>query len=130
MYGGDGQFTFGIPDLRGRAPMHHGQGPGLSPRSIGEQAGEEAVALIATQAPLHVHAAVAGSADGDSPAPGGRLLARNPAGALHYAYTSPGTPLAAEAIGSAGGSQPHQNMQPFLAINYCIATEGVYPSPS
>ena len=129
-YGGDGQTTFGIPDLRGRAPMHSGQGPGLTARLVGEKAGAEAVSLIASQIPAHAHPARADSANGNGAAPGGRVPARDPAGALHYAATSPGMPMAAEAIGSTGAGQPHQNMQPYLTINYCIAFDGVYPSPS
>jgi microcystin-dependent protein len=129
-YGGDGQFTFGIPDLRGRAPMHSGQGVGLTARMVGEQAGEEAVSLTSMQIPVHAHSALADSGNGSATAPGGRMPARDSAGALHYTATSPGLPMAAGAIGSAGAGQPHENMQPYLAINYCIAYDGVYPSPS
>ena len=129
-YGGDGQLTFALPDLRGRAPMHAGQGPGLTTRVVGEQGGEEAVGLLAQQAPVHSHSALASSANGSSPVPGTRFPARNAAGALHYATTSPGVPMAADAIGMSGGGLAHPNMQPFLAITYCIATDGVWPSPS
>jgi len=129
-YGGDGQFTFALPDLRGRAPMHAGQGLGLTTRVVGQQGGEEAVSLLVHQAPVHSHSALAASANGSSPVPGTRLPARNSAGALHYAATSPGVPMAPDAIGAGGGNQPHPNMQPFLAITYCIAVDGVWPSPS
>jgi microcystin-dependent protein len=130
-YGGDGQTTFALPDLRGRLPMHTGSGPGpgLSPRSLGESGGAENVTLISTQMPAHTHALQVDSANGTTASPGGALLARDPSGTPAYGVNTTGT-LSAQAIASAGGSQPHQNMPPFLAINYCICVQGIYPPRS
>jgi len=130
-YGGDGQTTFALPDLRGRLPMHTGSGPGpgLSPRSLGEQGGSEAVTLISTQMPAHTHSLQVDSANGTTASPGGALLARDPSGTPAYGVNATGA-LSPQAIASAGGSQPHQNMPPFLAINYCISLYGVYPPRS
>jgi microcystin-dependent protein len=130
-YGGDGQTTFALPDLRGRLPMHTGSGPGpgLSPRSLGETGGSENVTLAAGQMPAHTHALQVDSANGTTASPGGALLARDPAGTPAYGVNATGT-LSAQAIASAGGSQAHQNMPPFLAINYCISLYGVYPPRS
>ena len=130
-YGGDGQTTFALPDLRGRVPMHTGSGPGpgLSPRSLGETGGSEAVTLAAGQMPAHTHSLQVDSANGTTASPGGALLARDPAGTPAYGVNATGA-LSAQAIASAGGNQPHQNMPPFLAINYCIALQGAYPPRS
>jgi microcystin-dependent protein len=127
-YGGDGQDTFALPDLRGRAPIHMGQGPGLSSYVIGEYGGVEEVTLNVSQIPSHNHAAGASSANGDSSDPTGRVPARNAAGAPQY-RTAADTNLSSGALLQAGGSQPHPNMQPFLAINYIISLYGVFPSP-
>jgi microcystin-dependent protein len=128
-YGGNGVTTFALPDLRGRVPMHAGQGPGLSNRLLGEQAGAETHTLTVAEMPAHSHAASARAGNGTSASPGGLLPARDPAGTPHYG-SGPDTTLAPEAIGVAGGSQPHENMQPYLVINYCIALQGVFPPQS
>lgn len=127
-YGGDGQTSFALPDLRGRVPVHQGQGPGSSPRTLGEFGGQEAVTLLASQMPAHTHALHANAAPASGTAPGGALLA-----ATSVASYDPGTgttPMAASAVGSAGGNQPHPNMAPTLALNYIISLYGIYPSPS
>lgn len=125
-YGGNGMTTFALPDLRGRVPLGPGQGLGLSPRTLGEQGGVETVTLISTQIPAHTHALNASSATPTTADPGGALL---PTGASRiYAGGAPSAQLSPTSIGVAGGSQPHQNMQPFLAMNYIIAVEGIYPS--
>ena len=125
--GGNGTTTFGLPDLRGRAPIHFGQGPGLSSYSQGQVAGVEAHTLLATEMPAHTHVARADAANGTSDTPTGLLPARNPAGIpTHGAGT--GAQLASTFLATTGGSQPHNNMQPYLVISYCIALTGVYPS--
>lgn len=127
-YGGNGQTTFALPDLRSRAPIHAGQGPGLTDRVLGEQDGVEAHALSIAEMPAHSHAAFAHSENGTSASPAGRFPARDPSAVPHY---GPGadTALAPGAIGVAGGDQPHNNMQPYLVVNYCIALQGIFPSP-
>jgi microcystin-dependent protein len=127
-YGGDGQNTFALPDMRGRVPIHQGQGSGLSSRTIGEQSGVESVTLLATQIPAHTHNLVGITEAGSTAVPTGAMLAN--AGALDKEYGTPGTltSMNAQAISSNGGSQPHANMQPYLVINYCIALEGIFPS--
>ena len=128
-YGGDGENTFALPDLRGCVPLHRGQGPGLTSRSLGESGGREAVALGPDQLPVHAHGATAQSTPGTAATPTGLRPARNLAGALHYA-TSSNASLAAGAVGEAGNGQPHPNVQPMLTVRFCIATDGIWPSPS
>ena len=128
-YGGNGQTTFGLPDLRGRAPIGWGQGPGLSNRSLGEVGGVENVTLTAQQMPAHSHAANASGNSGNTNTPVGKVWSKD-AGVQSATYTgnAPNGVMAANAIGSAGGSQPHENMPPYMAMNYVIALEGIYPS--
>ena len=123
-YGGNGSSTFGLPDLRGRAPMH--AGPGFT---LGQLGGTESVTLSSSQMPSHTHAAGASSLVATSDQPGGRVPAVNAAGVPMFAATAD-TSLAAAALLSAGGSQAHNNMQPSLAIQFIIAYSGIYPSPS
>jgi microcystin-dependent protein len=131
-YGGDGKSTFGLPDLQGNAPMFWGQGPGLTDRSEGEQGGEQFVTLLDTEMPLHQHALKANSQPGDLPTPGpttslarsSPFIYKTPAGA------SPPQPMAANAVGITGGGQPHNNMMPYLTLNFCIALQGVFPPRS
>lgn len=126
-YGGNGVNTFALPDLRGRVAMHKGQGPGLSFRSQGEVGGTESVTLLTTQMPAHAHTLFGTGEPGSSQSPSGLLAAETSedsyaAGAL--------AAMSASAIGQAGGNQPHPNMQPYLVMNYIIALQGIYPSPS
>lgn len=129
-YGGDGQQTFGLPDLRGRVPLHQGTGTGLSSRAIGEQSGAETVTLTASHLPAHSHSLVATSAPASATAgPAGGVLAT--ASVKLYGSGAPSTPMAAAAIAAtSGGGQPHQNMAPFLALNYIISLFGLYPQQS
>lgn len=129
IYGGDGQSTFAVPDLRGRIPIHAGTGPGLSARVPGQAGGQEAVALTVSQLPAHSHAAACDAAAGTSPDPAGRQPARDAAGGLSWGHVSPG-PMAAGHIGTAGSGAAHENRMPYLAMNYCIAWAGVYPPVS
>ncbi len=123
-YGGNGQTTFALPDLRGRAPVHAGQGPGLTPYALGEQTGTENVTLQTAQMPQHNHAVNVSTQQTSDVAPG-----NVPATGGAYA-TSPssGQSLAAGTLGEAGGSQPHPNLQPLLVVNFIIALQGIYPS--
>ena len=123
-YGGDGQTTFGLPDLRGRFPIGQGQGPGLSSRQIGEMAGAEAVTLTTAQMPAHTHVARAKGAAGTTSAPGNNVAA---AGRNLYSTAAPDVALSVAAIAATGGSQTHENMPPYLGITFIIALEGIYP---
>jgi microcystin-dependent protein len=128
-YGGNGQTTFALPDLRGRVPIHPGTGPGLSNYVLGEMAGTENTTLLIGNMPAHNHTLNAVSDAGDTSAPAGALPANT--GALDKEYkAAAGTAVVMKstAIGIAGGSQPFNNMQPFLALNYIIAIVGVFPS--
>jgi microcystin-dependent protein len=133
-YGGDGQTTFGLPNLQGRAAMGAGDGPGLTPRRLGETGGEPAVTLIPAQMPSHNHQVQCNEAAGDTASPsnatfglvGGR--GRPP----FYANFAPPPandiiPMSPQALGMTGGSQAHNNMQPYLAVNFIIALRGLFP---
>jgi microcystin-dependent protein len=121
-YGGDGVTNFALPDLRGRVPLHVGTG-----YTLGQTSGVETVTLATTQIPSHNHVPQASSSVGNSDAPAGRIPARNAAGAPHYGGAID-TTLASGAVQAAGGSQPHENMQPWLGINFIISIYGVFPS--
>ena len=126
-YGGDGRSTFALPNLQGSAPMHPGQGPGLSLHDLGETGGSETVTLLQSEIPTHSHALrfVADVAEDVSPT--GNSLALSTDGAL-YTTTGIGTAqLAAQEITPAGGDQPHNNLQPYLTVYFCIALQGVFP---
>jgi microcystin-dependent protein len=128
-YGGDGKNNFALPDLRGRSPMQPGQGPGLSLRDLGEQGGQAAVTLLASEMPAHTHALQASPTAPEenghgTPSPE-KLLA--PSTAAVYGPPGDAVALAAEAISVAGGGQPHQNRQPFLTLNFVIALQGIFP---
>lgn len=132
-FGGNGQTTFGLPDLRGRVPMHWGSGPGLTPRALGEMSGAETVTLISSQMPAHNHAMIAAGTQATQFSPEGNVPAVfiNQSGQPENLYSgTPNTTMAPQAIGTAGGSQPHQNMQPYLAVTFIIALQGIYPSRS
>jgi len=137
-FGGNGQTTFALPDLRGRVPIHPGQGPGLSPYTLGQSAGSETVTLLTGQIPQHVHqfAVPTSSATGNDAQPGNNLPAAGTANVsgsdvelLNYrsgvnadGAMKPGN------TGIAGGSQPHENIQPYLCVNFIICLEGIFPS--
>jgi microcystin-dependent protein len=128
-YGGDGQVNFALPDLRGRVAVSSGQGPGLGPYFVGEAGGFERVSLSEAQMPSHDHEVPVSSEAGDSDTPDNRFLARAP-GVPTYSGTTNNRSLNPSAIGRTGGSQPHENRPPHLVLNYCIALEGTFPSPS
>ncbi len=127
-YGGDGQETFALPDLRGRAPIHMGTGLDGINYVIGEYGGVEYGTLTVQQIPAHDHSGMASLASGESDDPTGRVPARNAAGVPQYAATSNAT-LAADALLPVGGASPHNNMQPYTGIHYIISLYGVWPSP-
>ncbi|ABM32501.1 tail fiber protein [Paracidovorax citrulli] len=129
-YGGNGQTTFALPDLRGRVPLGQGQGPGLQPYSQGQVGGQETVTLQGNQMPMHTHttSVSVSSNAGNSAAPNGRYLAASDQRNDQYTDQSGNGSLAGVTTGFAGNSLPHENMQPYLCINFIIALEGVYPS--
>jgi microcystin-dependent protein len=134
-YGGDGKSNFALPNLQGNAPLHPGQSPGGSLFDLGQQAGVETVTLISTQIPAHSHflnanAAVATTASpsGAAFAEGNWNLAPNSGTVNIYTTAAPDTALAPTAIAPAGSSFPHNNMQPYLTLNFCIALQGVFPA--
>jgi microcystin-dependent protein len=125
-YGGDGIQTFALPNLQSRVAVHMGQGSGLSPYVIGEESGAETVTLIQSQMPEHTHAVGANGAPGTSDRTAGNVPARTKASA--YGSAPDGTTMNAGMIGNAGGNQPHENRQPLLVVNFCIALQGIFPS--
>ena len=130
-FGGNGQTTFGLPDLRGRLPIHAGQGPGLSNRSLGEMAGSESVTVVVSQMPAHNHTfappcsnVAGGVADPTNNYPAGQDVNTGP---FNYNSTTTGAE-AAGLTGVQGGGQPLPTMPPFLCVNFIIALEGIFPS--
>lgn len=124
-YGGDGKSTFALPDLEGRAPMHPGQGPGLSLHDLGETGGSDTVTLLESEIPAHSHPLRADEDDGTFFTPAGMFL-----GAGNQMYISPGavnTQMAPESLAPAGGDQPHNNLMPYLTFYFNIALQGVFP---
>jgi microcystin-dependent protein len=128
-YGGDGRSTFGLPNLQGRAPMHPGQGPGLSLRDLGETGGSESVSLLQSEMPSHSHALRASSGDGTDQTPQGSYFATG-VGIGQYAAANNLVALSPNALLTAGSGLPHNNMQPYLTVNFCIALQGVFPPRS
>jgi microcystin-dependent protein len=127
IYGGDGRTTFGLPDMRGRIPIHAGSGPGLSARRLGAKSGTEAETLTVNQLSAHSHPLQGTDQLGNTPNPSGNAPAKSTA-ADAYINEVPGAAMAAGAVTAAGGSRSHSNMQPYLAIHFIIALWGVYPS--
>lgn len=128
-YGGDGQTTFALPDLRGRIPLHMGQGPGTSSFVIGQQGGVETVTLTVNQLPQHTHPLQASTNLANTGTPTDKVLGVTAAFDA-YIDDTPLVNMNAASFGSTGGSQPHDNMQPFLCINYIISLFGIFPSPT
>jgi microcystin-dependent protein len=128
-YGGDGQTTFGLPDLRGRVPVHAGQGPGLTDRQLGVPGGSETVTLSTAQLPAHTHRAHASTGPGTSTSPASSVWANSPNGP-YVATPATTVPMHTGAVAAMGGNQPHDNMLPFTGVSFIIAMVGIYPSPS
>ena len=130
-YGGDGKSTFALPNLQGSAPTHQGQGPGLSDYFVGQSGGTETVTLLQTEMPIHAHQASGASGSGPvSPANNtwGAGAGRTPPPT--YVNGSSNVSMAGMTVAIAGGSLPHNNMQPYLTLNFCIALQGIYPPRS
>lgn len=139
VYGGDGKSNFALPNLQGRTPMHPDQGPGLSFRVLGEESGSPTVTLLQTEMPVHTHGqsntTVASSFDGDNQDPTGAIWAVPSADRGLIVYDSAPAvnnkvPMSPFALSITGGSLPHNNMQPYLGLTFCIALQGIYPPRS
>jgi microcystin-dependent protein len=127
-YGGDGEETFNVPNLQSRVPMHMGTGPDGTTYQIGEMAGTEAETLTVQQIPSHTHPFMASTASAEQSTPQNNVLAVNPGAVKVLLQDVVSTQMSAQAISPAGGSQPHENTQPFLCINYIISLFGIFPS--
>lgn len=127
-YGGDGKSTFGLPDMRGNAPMHYGQGVGLSDHIIGEASGSTTVNLLTSEVPPHTHSVLGNISPSNLATPSAtRAYARSAPGTAYKATPTLDATFAPEAIAPTGGSVPHNNMMPSLVLNFCIALQGVFP---
>jgi microcystin-dependent protein len=129
-YGGDGEETFALPNLQSRIPIHQGQGPGITQNYIiGESGGVETVTLTVGQMPSHNHAAIGAAVTGDQTSADNALPA-NSVTITPYLNSAPDAAFNAGAVSASGGSQPHDNMQPFLTLNFIISLFGIFPSPT
>jgi microcystin-dependent protein len=129
-YGGDGKSNFALPNMQGNAPMHPGQGPGLSLHDLGETGGSQTVSLLESEMPSHPHSLIAQVPPADTNLPTGNVLARASVGGVNPYQPPAGAPLVTmspSALTPAGGDQPHNNMQPYLTLSFCIALQGVFP---
>lgn len=127
-YGGDGKSNFALPDLQGRAPMHPGQGPGLSLHDLGETGGSETVTLLESEIPAHSHTLRASAEDADADNPSPTNVTGGSAGiSLYQNPPAVASQMAPQALAPAGGDQPHNNLQPYLTFYFCIALQGVFP---
>lgn len=124
-YGGDGQSTFALPDLRGRVPIHTGNGFVLA-----ETGGVEEVTLTINQIPSHNHALIATTSLADTSSPANANFSTNPPGSKMFSSANPSTALAGQTITAIGGNQPHTNFQPYLCVNFIISLFGIFPSPT
>jgi microcystin-dependent protein len=132
-YGGDGKSTFALPNLQDSAPMHPGQGPGLSLHDLGEQSGSQTVTLLVSEIPVHAHLLMAQQDPGDLFQPqvggvGNSLARSNNGNAYQNVVNANLVNMALQTLSPAGGDQPHNNMMPFLTLNFCIALQGVFPA--
>ena len=127
VYGGDGRTTFGLPNLQGRAPLQQGAAPGLTPRTLGETGGAPAVTLQASEMPPHTHQLMhsGGMADSATPGPGAGF-ARTTAAQVYAGGAATG-PAIPQALSPSGATDAHNNVQPYLALNFCIALQGIFP---
>lgn len=128
IYGGDGRSTFALPNLQDRVPMHHGQGPGLTERFLGEDGGQATVTLISSEMPVHSHSAPVAAASSANPANMTWGAAIKGGTSIYSTTYGSGAAMSPMAVGTAGSSQPHNNMQPYLAFTFIIAMQGIYPS--
>ncbi len=128
-YGGDGQETFNLPNLQSRIPIHQGRGPSGTPYQIGQAGGVESVTLTEQQIPTHNHFFTGSTNIATQQGPGNNVVAQSTVAKM-YIEDATDSSLAASSIGFTGGSQPHDNFQPFLCINYIISLYGIYPPPT
>lgn len=126
-YGGDGKSTFALPNMLDNAPMQPGQGQGLSLRDLGEMSGVESITLLVSEIPVHTHTMSAAIDPGDLTIPNPDRVLAVSVGGTAYATTSPTVQMAFQALPPAGGGLPHNNMQPYLTLNFCIALQGIFP---
>ncbi len=128
-YGGDGKSTFALPNLQGNTPMQPGQGQGLSLRDLGEMSGVESITLLQSEIPVHTHTVTTMSDPGTLQTPGpDRILSRSANATAYQTNTSANLQMMApQALALAGGSLPHNNIQPYLTLNFCIALQGIFP---
>jgi microcystin-dependent protein len=126
-YGGNGTTTFGLPDLRGRVAVHVGQGAGLSPYDLGQEGGTESVTLTTGQLAPHTHPANCLNATGDQYQPNAGVWAIDAGQNPQYGSTKAAGTMAPNVIGPSGGALPHNNIQPYLTVNYCVALQGIFP---
>lgn len=127
IYGGDGRTTFGLPDMRGRVPIHAGHGPGLTERRLGARGGAEAVTLTVNQLPSHTHAYNATTSAGLGNSPQNAFIGESPTVDV-FAEATPSESLAPQAVSAVGGSRSHTNVMPFLCVHFIVALFGIYPS--
>jgi microcystin-dependent protein len=128
-YGGDGQETFGLPDMQGRMPLHAGQGPGISQNyQVGEKAGVESVTITAQQTPIHTHAFLCSGEFGQNAQPQNGYFAQVNTGTLYIGPADPLQTMNANMASIVGGSQPHENMMPFLTITFILSLFGIFPT--
>jgi microcystin-dependent protein len=127
VYGGDGKSTFALPDMQGNAPMQPGQGQGLSLRDLGEMSGVESITLLVSEIPVHTHSLRASVDPGDNIVPGPTISLAESTGANIYHTATDNNMMAFQALPPAGGGLPHNNMQPYLTLNFCIAMQGIFP---
>ncbi|MEO8436269.1 MAG: tail fiber protein [Pyrinomonadaceae bacterium] len=128
-YGGDGKSTFALPNLQNSAPMHPGQGSGLTERFLGEQSGSDFITLLEGEMPSHNHIANARTSLGNSQTPAAQTWAGSSI-VKQYVNTVPNTPMSPQALAPTGGSLPHNNLQPYLVVTFIIALQGVFPPRS
>jgi microcystin-dependent protein len=124
-FGGDGRVNFGLPDNRGRTPIHVGSG-----HTLGERGGEQAHTLSIPELPTHTHTARAANAPATASTPSTSVVLSQSTGSQAYSSPASLAPMAGNALSNVGGSQAHQNMQPFLTLSFCIALQGIFPSPT
>ncbi|MEP6510457.1 MAG: tail fiber protein [Dokdonella sp.] len=126
-YGGDGRSTFALPDMQGNVPMHPGQGPGLSLHDLGETSGSDTVTLLESEMPSHGHSLMASNQPGEDPQAVGEAFGRSVGANLYQASNANLGPMYNVVVTPVGGSVPHNNLQPYLTLSFCIALQGVFP---
>jgi len=129
-YGGDGKSNFALPNLQGSVPMHPGQGPGLSLHDLGETGGSDTVSLLQSEMPSHSHVTQSTASNGNRLTPSGNIPAKGLGGLPYAPSNATLVAMNGQSVASSGGDQPHNNLQPYLTLNFCIALQGVFPARS